>query len=60
MMFPVSFSDLVLCSSSIMGSFIGYFVEVCAIMWADPLMLLALGICLVIGVVNIIKGLLWA
>ena len=59
-MFPVPFSDLVMYSSSIMGSFIGYLVEVCTIMWADPLMLLALGICLVLGVVNIIKGLLWA
>jgi CBS-domain-containing membrane protein len=59
-MFPVPFSDLVMYSGIIMGRFIGYFVEVCTLMWADPLMLLALGICLVIGVVNIIKGLLWA
>ena len=59
-MFPVPFSDLVMYSSIIMGSFLEYFIEVCTIMWTDPLMLLALGICLVIGVVNIIKGLLWA
>lgn len=59
-MFPVPFSDLVLYSNMIMGSFIAYIIEVCTLMWTDPLMLLALGICLVVGVVNIIKGLLWA
>lgn len=59
-MFPVPFSDLVMMCSSIMGRFIGYFVEVCTLMWTDPLMLLAIGVCLVVGVVNIIKGLLWA
>ena len=58
-MFPVPFSDLVMNSSIIMGSFLEYFVEVCTLMWTDPLMLLALGICLVVGVVNLIKGLLW-
>lgn len=59
-MFPVPFSDLLLYSNMIMGSFIEYIIEVCTIMWTDPLMLLALGICLVVGVVNLIKGLLWA
>lgn len=59
-MFPVPFSDLVMYSGTIMGSFLEYFIGVCTVMWTDPLMLLALGICLVIGVVNIIKGLLWA
>jgi len=59
-MFPVPFSDLVMYSSIIMGSILEYIIEVCTIMWADPLMLLALGICLVVGMVNLIKGLLWA
>lgn len=59
-MFPVPFSDLVMYASIIMGSFLEFIIEVCAIMWTDPLMLLALGICLVVGVVNLIKGLLWA
>lgn len=59
-MFPPSFSDLVMYSSIIMGSILEFIVEVCTIMWTDPLMLLALGICLVVGIVNIIKGLLWA
>lgn len=59
-MFPVSFSDLVLYSSMIMGSFINYFIQVCTLMWTDPLILLALGICLVVGLVNVIQGLLWA
>lgn len=59
-MFPPSFSDLLMYASMIMGSFIEYIIEVCALMWADPLILLALGICLVVGIVNIIKGLLWA
>ena len=59
-MFPVPFPDLVMYSSIIMGSFLEYFIEVCTIMWTDPLILLALGICLVVGIINIIKGLLWA
>ena len=59
-MFPVPFTDLVMYSSIIMGSFLEYFIEVCTIMWTDPLILLALGICLVVGVFNLIKGLLWA
>ena len=59
-MFPVPFSDLVMYSSIIMGSFLEFIIEVCTIMWTDPLMLLALGICIVVGIVNIIKGLLWA
>lgn len=59
-MFPVPFSDLLMYASMIMGSFIEYIIEVCTLMWADPLILLALGICLVVGIVNIIKGLLWA
>lgn len=59
-MFPPAFSDLVMFSSIIMGSFLEFIIEVCTIMWTDPLMLLALGICLVVGMVNIIKGLLWA
>ena len=59
-MFPVPFTDLVMYSSIIMGSFLEYFIEVCTIMWTDPLILLALGICLVVGIINIIKGLLWA
>lgn len=59
-MFPVPFSDLVMYSNMIMGSFISYIIEVCSLMWTDPLMLLALGICLVVGVFNLIKGLLWA
>jgi len=59
-MFPVSFSDLVMNSSMIMGQFLKYFMLVCTLLWTDSLMLLALGICLVVGVVNLIKGLLWA
>lgn len=59
-MFPPAFSDLVMFSSIIMGSILEYIIEVCTMMWADPLMLLALGICLVVGVFNLIKGLLWA
>lgn len=59
-MFPVPFKDLVMCSSMIMGQFIEYFISVCTLLWTDPLMLLALGICLVVGIVNLIKGLLWA
>ena len=59
-MFPVPFSDLVMYSSIIMGSFLEYFIEVCTLMWTDPLMLLALGICLVVGIIRIIQGLLWA
>ena len=59
-MFPVTFSDLVMHTSMIMGSFINYFIEVCTLIWTDPLMLLALGICLVVGVIRLIQGLLWA
>jgi hypothetical protein len=59
-MLPMPFSDLVMYSSIIMGSFLEFIIEVCTIMWTDSLMLLALGICLVVGVVNLIKGLLWA
>ncbi|HHU17222.1 MAG TPA: hypothetical protein GXZ70_03220 [Clostridiales bacterium] len=59
-MFPEPFADLVMYASIIMGSFLEFIIEVCTIMWTDPLMLLALGICLVMGVVNLIKGLLWA
>lgn len=59
-MISVPFSDLVMYSGIIMGSILEYIIEVCYMMWEDPLMLLALGICLVVGIVNIIKGLLWA
>jgi cytochrome c-type biogenesis protein CcmH/NrfF len=59
-MFPVPFSELVMYASMIMGQFINYFIEVCVLMWADPLMLLALGICIVVGMVRLIQGLLWA
>ena len=59
-MFPVPFTELVMYASMIMGQFINYFIEVCTLMWTDPLMLLALGICLVVGMVRLIQGLLWA
>lgn len=59
-MIPSAFSELVMYGSIIMGHFIEYFIDVCVLMWGDPLMLLSLGICLVVGLVNIIKGLLWA
>lgn len=58
-MFPPSFSELVMYSSIIMGHFIEYFIDVCNALWGDPLMLLSLGICLVVGIITIIKGLLW-
>ena len=59
-MLPVPFTDLVMYASIIMGSFLEFIIEVCTIIWTDPLMLLALGICLVVGVIRLIQGLLWA
>ncbi len=57
-MFGPSFSELVMHSSIIMGHFLEYFIDVCTALWSDPLMLLSLGICLVVGMITIIKGLL--